>query len=80
MNLLANKSGHRKILWPQLLKISMIMVPLAVGACSLGYLVLAGGRWNPLAAWLGLAGGFAIVLVILVINLFTPINRLPFVR
>jgi len=80
MNLLGNKSGRRRILWTQLVKISLLMMPLAAASCSLGYVALTGGRWDPLAAWLGLAGGASIVLVILVSNLFTPVHRLPFVR
>jgi hypothetical protein len=67
------------VLWWQLLKISLVIVPIATAACSLSYLVFA-QRWNPLAAWLGLAGGFGTVLFILLVHFFTPKNRLPLVR
>ena len=79
MTLVANRGGRRKVLWRQLLKISLIIIPIATVACSLGYLVFA-QRWNPLAAWLGIASGFGTVLFIFLVNLFTPKRRLPFVR
>ena len=79
MTLIGNKSGRRKILWGPMLKVSLAMVPLSVGGTSLAYILFA-DTWNPLAAWLGLATGFSIVLIILIVNFFTPIYRLPFVR
>ena len=79
MTLFANRGGHRKILWKQLLKMSLVLVPVATASCSLAYVVFA-ERWNPLAAWLGLAGGVGSVLVIVIIHLFTPVNRLPHIR
>jgi hypothetical protein len=79
MNLVGNKAGKKKILWGQLLKISLIIIPLSTGLTSLAYFVLA-SRWNGQAAWLGLAGGGAIVLVILIVNLCSPVFRLPFVK
>ena len=79
MTLFANRGGHRKILWRQLLKMSMLLVPVATASCSLAYLVIA-KRWDPLAAWLGLAGGVGSVLIIVFIHLLTPVNRLPHIR
>lgn len=55
------------------------MIPLCTGLISLAYFFFA-GRWNPLAAWLGLAGGGVTVVVILIANLFTPVFRLPYVK
>jgi hypothetical protein len=79
MTLFVNKGGRRKLLWSQLLKMSLILIPMGTASTSLAYVVVS-GRWDPLAAWLGLAGGVGIVLVILLTHLFTPVNRLPHVR
>jgi hypothetical protein len=79
MTLVANRGGRRKILWRQLLKISLVIIPITTAACSLGYFAMT-QHWNPMAAWLGLAGGFGTVLFILIVHLSTPKNRLPFVR
>jgi hypothetical protein len=79
MTLVGNKAGKKKILWGPLLKISALFVPLTTGLVSLAYFVFA-GQWNPLAAWLGLAGGGVTVVVLLFANLFTPVFRLPYVK
>jgi uncharacterized membrane protein YagU involved in acid resistance len=79
MTLVGNKSGRKRIIWGQLVKMSLFMVLLCAGATSSSYLLFA-QQWNPLAAWLGLAGGASITLVILVVNFCTPIFRLPFIR
>ena len=67
------------MLWRQLMKIALILVPVATTAISLSYVLLA-GRWNPAAPWLGIAAGSGIVALILIANLVTPLNRLPHVR
>ena len=79
MTLVGNKSGRRKLLWGPLFKLTVLLMPLGGGMCAGAYAILT-GRWSLLAAWLGLGGGFCIVLVILLVNLLTPIHRLPFVR
>lgn len=79
MTFVANIAGRKRILWSELLKISLLLIPLSTGATSLAYFLIA-HRWNPLAAWLGLAGGAAAVFVILLVSFSTPIFRLPHIR
>lgn len=79
MTLVGNKGGKKKVLWGPVFKISAIIIPLSTGLVTLAYFLLD-GRWNPLAAWLGLAGGGVTVVVILIANLFTPVFRLPYVK
>lgn len=79
MSVVGNNGGRKKILWGPLLKLALLLIPLSTAATSGAYVVFA-ERWNPLAAYLGLAGGFAVVLVILLSNFFTPVFRLPFVK
>lgn len=79
MTFVANLSGRKKILWGQLLKISLLLLPISTGTTTLAYILLA-QRWNPLAAWLGLAGGAITVVLILMVNFATPIFRLPHIR
>jgi len=79
MTLVANRGGRRKVLWGQLIKIAMLLVPVAMASISLTYLILV-GRWNPLAAWLGLGAGLSIVTLILLAHFITPLSRMPHIR
>jgi hypothetical protein len=79
MTFVGNLSGRKKILWGELLQISLLLLPLSTGATSLAYFLVA-KRWNPIAPWLGLAGGIAAVLVIFTVNYSTRVSHLPRIK
>jgi hypothetical protein len=75
--LVARRGNKRVILWGNVCRVSLIVTCAAVALTTAVYLAFA-QRWNPDAPLRGLLGGLGISLVLLVVNLLTPMRRLPY--
>jgi hypothetical protein len=75
--LVGRRGNKRVILWGNWAKTSLMVTVLAVALTTVAYLVFA-QRWNPAAPLRGLFAGLGISVVLLLVNLLTPLRRLPF--
>lgn len=74
---MARRGSKRVVLWGNVGRTSLVVTVLAVVLTTLAYLAFA-QRWNPDAPLRGLLGGLIISIVLLLVNLLTPLKRLPF--
>ena len=78
LTLVGNRRGRRVVLWGQVLKMALLLAPLPALVTG-GVYRLVRKEWNTNIFLLGLGVGFAIALVMLIMTLFTPIQRLPLI-
>lgn len=74
--LVARQANKRVILWGMVGKTTAVVTVLAVAMTTGTYLLFC-GRWNSAAPVSGLLGGLGISVILLVVNLLTPLRRLP---
>jgi len=78
ITLVGKRNGRRVICWMSWLKLTLGTVTLGTLLATLAYVLLA-QRWNFLAPLVGVSAGLVASLVCIIVNLFTPLARLPFI-
>jgi hypothetical protein len=78
LTLVGNRRGKRVILWGQVSKIALLLAPLPIIVAEGAHLLIR-KEWSWSVFLLGLAVGIVIAFVILLVALFTPIQRLPLI-
>jgi hypothetical protein len=75
--LVGRRGNKRVILWRNVGRITLLVTLLSTVLSTLAYVAIA-RRWNPDAPLGGLIAGVGIAVVLLLVNLLTPIRHLPF--
>lgn len=75
--LVGRRANKRTILWGNFLRATFVLAAASAALTTGAYVALA-RRWNPDAPLYGLLAGLGISVFLLLFNLLTPLNRLPF--
>jgi hypothetical protein len=76
ITLVGNRRGRRVILWGQVLKAMLLLIPFPAVVLPLVYYAVR-KDWSLNVLFLGVGVGLLTTLIILVVALCTPIYRLP---
>ena len=78
-DVVGNRNGRKAVRWGRFFFATLVIV-LVSTLFSLAVYYLVAGRWNPTVLLLGAGAGVFIAGVVIILNLTTPLQRLPIIR
>lgn len=77
--LVGNRRGKRAVVWPSILKIALIIVPIPAAAVPLIFLAVR-KLWDNMLILYGAASGVVIVILLVMAAACTEMRRLPVIH